>query len=107
MTIETLYGEYKLTGIEVKKGKKGQGIGIQLWCPDGPLARITTELMGVPKLKENQAYVDINDSPWAEEFIEKNGLGKFAGVIQPSGWCLFPLYEFDLEAIEKFKERLI
>ena len=47
-------------------------------------------------VEENKAYVDTNNCPWAEDFIEKNGLGKFLGIYGNSGYCTYPLYEFDL-----------
>ena len=47
----------------------------------------------------NQAYVDTNNFPEAEEFIKKHKLGKHTGLFGFSGFCKYPLYEFDLEKI--------
>ena len=62
-----------------------------------PFATLTVNLG--EKLAKNQAYVDTNNCPWAEGFIEKYGLGKETGRIGMSGFCFYPLYEFDMEAI--------
>lgn len=47
-------------------------------------------------LEDNQAYVDINNNPWALDFIKQYKLGKFIGRYAHSGYCSYPLYEFDL-----------
>lgn len=47
-------------------------------------------------LSPNQAYLDINNVPRIDQFIEKNSLGKPAGREKCSGFCSYPLYEFDL-----------
>ena len=45
---------------------------------------------------ESKAFVDTNNCPWAEEFIQENGLGEFTGIYGNSGFCTYPLYEFNL-----------
>lgn len=46
------------------------------------------------KLKENEAYVDVNNFPDAEKFIKENNLGKRLNKIGRSGFCEYPLYKF-------------
>lgn len=41
------------------------------------------------------AFVDTNNNPWAERFIRKNHLGKNTRKYSGSGFCMYPLYEFD------------
>ena len=55
------------------------------------------------KLPANQAYVDTNNMPDAEEFIEKYNLGKPTGGYRVSGFCIYPLYEFDLDECAKYE----
>ena len=62
-----------------------------------PFATLTVNLS--KKLPANRAYVDTNNCPWAEEFIEENGLGEFCGSFGFSGYCMYPLYEFDMEVL--------
>lgn len=61
-----------------------------------PFATLTVNLMSKEQ-SENRAYVDSNNCPWAEKFIVENNLGKpVCGIYEVSGYCLYPLYEFDL-----------
>lgn len=46
------------------------------------------------KLPDGYAYVDTNNIPFAEEFIEKYGLGVHQGKFRYSGFCTYPLYKF-------------
>lgn len=49
------------------------------------------------------AYVDINDCPWATKFIEDNELGEFTGKYGRSGFCVYPLYKFNLDKIKEVR----
>lgn len=46
-------------------------------------------------------YVDINNCPELEGFIEKYGLGEFTGLMGNSGFCSYPLYLFDPEKLRE------
>ena len=61
-----------------------------------PYVNLTVNL---GRLNHGYAYVDINNFPEAEEFIEKNHLGVPTGKICCSGFCFYPLYQFDLSKI--------
>ena len=43
------------------------------------------------------AFVDTNNMPELEDFLVKNGIAEFTGMMQPSGCCNYPLYLFDAE----------
>ena len=94
--VETMFGDYD---VEVRKVKYYDGnLGIDLFEPgEGPFARLTTNLC--QKLPENQAHLDTNNCPWAEEFVQENKLGKPVGKFGFSGYCVYPLYEFDMGVI--------
>ena len=47
-------------------------------------------------LLPNQAYLDINNVPGIEQFVEDHQLGKPNGREKISGYCTYPLYVFDL-----------
>ena len=61
-----------------------------------PFAKLTVNL---GRMNYGYAYVDTNNCPWAEEFIAENGLGEPTGDICCSGFCVYPLYKFDMEKI--------
>lgn len=68
-------------------------------APWSPYAVITVNLQGNPfgmdsRQNEKFAYVDTNNCPWVEEFLEDNGIAKHTGIFAPSGFCTYPLYEF-------------
>ena len=62
---------------------------------EGPYATLTVNLDET--LPMNQAYVDTNNCAWAETFIHMNKLGVHTGKFKVSGFCTYPLYEFNLE----------
>ena len=47
------------------------------------------------------AYVDLNNMPELEKFIEENDLGEFTGLTQRSGFCEYPLYMFNVDKLRE------
>ena len=45
---------------------------------------------------EKTAFIDTNNCPWAEQFLKENKIAKPTGHYGHSGWCSYPLYEFNL-----------
>lgn len=97
----TSYGEtYKID--LVKKEYTDGGLAIRLDYFDEemqgwlPYAFLTVNL---GRQNYGYAYVDINNCPWAEDFIEENGLGEFTGKVYSSGFCFYPLYKFNMDKI--------
>lgn len=43
------------------------------------------------------AFVDTNNMPELEDFLVKNGIAEFTGLMQKSGYCSYPLYQFNAE----------
>lgn len=62
-----------------------------------PYAHLT---VNIGKVAENCGYVDTNNCPWACKFIIDNGLGCFTGKWGHSGYCDYPLFEFNMDAIK-------
>lgn len=85
----------------VRKSYQNNGnLALQLITDCGePYAMLTVNLSN-KKLPANTAYVDTNNLPQAEEFISKNGLGFHLGKFAFSGYCCYPLYEFNIEMVE-------
>ena len=64
-----------------------------------PFAKVTINF-GDEIAQNEYQYVDIKSCPWAENFIQENGLGKPAGTTKCIDDCEYPLYKFNLEAFK-------
>lgn len=98
LKISSPWGVEDVTICKTKYAKGG--LAIQLYCDDGPYARLTVNLKPVP---EGFAYVDTNNVPFAEEFINRYKLGKYVvGQDAISGFCVYPLYHFDMGKLNEY-----
>ena len=70
---------------------------IQAAAPWSPFATITVNLSD-PTQDETHAFLDTNNCPWVEEFLCDNGIAKPTGRTGQSGFCTYPLYEFNLDS---------
>lgn len=71
---------------------------IRAGAPWEPFAVVTINLQS-PLQDETHAFVDINNCPWAEEFLVDNAIAtKVDGCDTISGYCTYPLYEFNKES---------
>lgn len=95
--LNTMWGTTENITMTVRQYDKPQNLAIQLWCDDGPYATMTVNLG--KKLADDMAYVDTNNFPEAESFIKKHRLGKPTGKYGYSGFCAYPLYQFDLKKL--------
>lgn len=68
-------------------------------APWSPYATLTVNLDSENLNSDKLAFVDINNCPWAPEFLEDNHIAKPTGVTAKSGFCTYPLYEFSRDAI--------
>lgn len=85
----------------LSKYEFGNTLAISLMCDDGPFCNLTVNI-GDSSIWANDttAFVDTNNCPWAEDFITENGLGAPMGIKGRSGFCTYPLYRFNLEALK-------
>lgn len=99
--IETYSGTYKV-GLGVSEYLSNGSLAIELIDAKGrePFAILTVNIEEEGANKET-AYVDINGFPWAQKFIEDNELGEFTGKYGRSGFCVYPLYKFNLDKIKE------
>lgn len=90
-------------------------LAVVLICDDGmPYTTLTVNLDGVDillKARPNYAFVDTNNNAFAEAFLKNNELAKPVidartdePVCAKSGFCTYPLYEFDLDKIPEVEE---
>lgn len=54
----------------------------------------------VATLPDDCAFVDVNNCPWAEKFIQDNKLGEHLGLYVTSGYVTYPLYRFNLNLLK-------
>ena len=64
-----------------------------------PYGDLTITLDG--KVPDYCAYVDLNNMPELEKFIEENHMGEFSGLVKQSGFSQYPLYMFDAEKLRE------
>ena len=55
-------------------------------------------------LPNNYSFVDVNNCPWAENFIKEHALGEPTGEMVRSGYVLYPLYEFNLNKLNQYQQ---
>lgn len=94
--LESDFGRYEIW-LEKQLYHNGN-LAIELWCYDfgmpSPYVSLTVNFD--EKLPDDYAYVDTNNFPKAEEFIEKHGLGVKTGKYRHSRYCSYPLYKFNI-----------
>ena len=100
MTINTEHGTYENVFLRIGEYLADNSVAVQAWNREGAIASLTVCLRD-KDLEEGEAYIDTNNCPWALDFIEKEGLGKRTGKIGKSGYCLYPVVEFDMNKLEK------
>ena len=85
--------------LEQNRYIENNNLYLGLFCPtEGPFASLT---VNIDRLPAGMAAVDTNNNPWAEEFITGNGLGERTGRVLKSGFCIYPVYEFNMELIDE------
>ena len=101
---ESKTGETTPVRVIVTKYNNPETLAILLKCAESPwedFAVITVNLVNSPYgdgqyQDESHAYIDTNNCPWAEEFLQENGIAKPdpRDIYGMSGYCTYPLYEF-------------
>lgn len=67
---------------------------------DQPWGNLTVNL-GIT-MKPWQAFLDTNNMPYIGETLERIGLADPVGCMLPSGFCHYPLYEFNPDELAKY-----
>lgn len=103
LELNTQWGSKKEVQLEINRYLNNGGMYIGLSTKeDGyiePYGDVTVNLSD--KAPDYCGYIDINNMPELEKFIEDNDLGEFTGLMQRSGFCEYPLYLFN---VDKLKE---
>lgn len=102
LQLQTQYCVYDDVLLQVSRYQANNSLCIQAYNhTDGPIARLTVCLPDTT-LGDNCAFVDVNNCPWGEEFIQRYRLGTDMGVMASSGYCVYPLYKFDIQQLAKY-----
>ena len=102
--VKTEYSEYKDCKLRVSKYVEDNSVAVEIYNRwDGPIARVTTCLCD-HSLAEDEAYVDINNCPWAVALLEENGFAERTGRTRRSGYCEYPAMKFDRSKMAEFEE---
>ena len=85
--------KYKGRPVEVKAEtyRNNETLALTLNYEDGDRDVITVNL-GNGYQSESMAFLDSNNFPDIEKWIQKNHLGLPMGVLVQSGFCRYPLY---------------
>lgn len=62
---------------------------------------LTVNLPDFDWIADNEAFLDTNNYPYAENFVRDHKLAVPTGRMARSGYCLYPLYRFDLERLRE------
>ena len=96
--VKTQFGFYKVF-LRMDKYMTWKNLALQLYCVDySPFATIT---VNIKKLREGMAFIDTNNCPWAPAFLEENGLATPTGEVVGQGFCVYPLYKFDMDKLKE------
>jgi len=103
LELNTQWGSTEKVQLEISNYRNNNGLYIGLNAVGGEdtesYGDITINLDG--KAPDYCAYVDINNMPELEKFIEENDLGEFMGLTKRSGFCEFPLYMFSPDKLRE------
>ena len=102
-TVNTPYSTYEDCYFVTGNYMADNSLSIQIWNDeDGPIADMTRCLCDA---KKGFSYLDMNNCPWSRELVERLGIGTFTGQVSMSGFCTYPLYEFDMAKIKEYSKK--
>ena len=102
MTVNTEYRKYENCFLRLERYVADNSLCVQIWNEaDGPVATITKCLVD-NMLGKYEAYIDENNCPWAVSFIESYKIGKRGSRFGHSGYCTYPVVEFDEQELLKY-----
>ena len=60
---------------------------------------VITKNLNSPFQSDSMSFLDTNNYPGIDKWIEKHGLGLPMGIQEPSGFCNYPLYTLFIPAL--------
>lgn len=77
-------------------------IAIMLYEKSGEcLGAATVNLGFLEKLPKYCGFLDTNNLKNIERFFEEYNLGEFTGITAKSGYCQYPLYQFNVDKLRE------
>ena len=99
--VETDFGTWDdviLQKREYNYGHTKGRVALQLFSKsEGPLATISVNLVDEDLTDKDCFFVDTNNCPWAESFLEDNEIAKPTGNLGLSGFCVYPEYRMVMD----------
>ena len=103
LVYQTPYEAYAVTSIFLRQYREDKSLCIDLWNDvEGPIARLTVCLSKKGKISGTESYLDTNNCPWAEQFVEEYNLGEITDDVGFSGFCMYPKVKWNLTELEKY-----
>ncbi len=96
------YGEVQLI---ISKYSHYGNLALILESPSGEKIAILS--VNLEPLYKDYVYLDTNNVPTAENFINKYKLGQFINAYGESGFCKYPLYKMDLKRCKMFGAKIL
>ena len=102
-TVKTRWTEDSNCILELNRYADNGHIAVSIFSlTDGPFANVTVNLPETRQFPYNYGFVDTNNFPEVEDLIYELGIGKVTQYRACSGFCIYPLYEFDEDEILKY-----
>ena len=100
------YGEKLELSFKVTEYNEPRNLAILIMSKDSsgliePYASLTTNITEFSK--NTYGCVDTNNFPEAIDIIEKYNLGSDTGIRISSGYCSYPVYDFNITELNKYK----
>ncbi len=103
LELKTQFGTTEQVSIEINTYLNNGNMYIGLsTMEDGypePYGDVTVNL-GV-EVPDFCGYVDTNNMPELEKFLVDNDIGEFTGFMERSGFCMYPLYMFNVDKLRE------
>lgn len=81
-------------------------VALSIFCDEGPFADLTVNIDGIERFPKNFSCIDTNDFPQGTMLAEQLGIGKPTEYVLRSGFCTYPVYEFDMDKIKEYIEEV-
>lgn len=105
--VQTRWATYPNCYLTVNQYGNNGHIAVSIWSDEeGPIADITVNVAGIESMPKNVSAVDINNFPEGIDLVRQLKLGKIQeGKFLRSGFCVYPLVEFNMTNIRKYAEK--